>query len=189
MALNEGKNPVKGTEITVPKTDNTEAADGAGAANEAEAPDSGARQAEGAETMTPEQRQAKINEEANAIVNSMDGVPEETKQMFVESNKTLAEAAYADPPLEVVKEEDGSETVTLPDGRKVSVVRTEQGEILSVYIDKDPANEADGYDIMYTGDNAFFTPDKNSEPFSESIPGDKYNFNKILELVNKIFGK
>ena len=189
MALNEGKNPVKGTEITVPKTDNTEAADGAGAANEAEAPDSGARQAEGAETMTPEQRQAKINEEANAIVNSMDGVPEETKQMFVESNKTLAEAAYADPPLEVVKEEDGSETVTLPDGRKVSVVRTEQGDILSVYIDKDPANEADGYDIMYTGDNAFFTPDKNSEPFSESIPGDKYNFNKILELVNKIFGK
>ena len=210
MALNEGKNPVKGTEITLPKAENTEnaeeaeetgaadeteeaegasAADGAGAANEAEAPDSGARQAEGAETMTPEQRQAKINEEANAIVNSMDGVPEETKQMFVESNKTLAEAAYADPPLEVVKEEDGSETVTLPDGRKVSVVRTEQGEILSVYIDKDPANEADGYDIMYTGDNAFFTPDKNSEPFSESIPGDKYNFNKILELVNKIFGK
>lgn len=189
MALNEGKNPVKGTEITVPKTDNTEAADGAGAANEAEAPDSGARQAEGAETMTPEQRQAKINEEANAIVNSMDGVPEETKQMFVESNKTLAEAAYADPPLEAVKEEDGSETVTLPDGRKVSVVRTEQGDILSVYIDKDPANKADGYDIMYTEDNAFFAPDENSEPFSESISGDKYNFNKILELVNKIFSK
>lgn len=112
---------------------------------------------------------------------------EAAKPIIEAANHTLAEAANADPKLEV-KYKEGDEFVQLPDGRQISVDRNEQGEITGVWIDKDSDDK--NYDIQYTerAFNIYTNPE--SEEWKAMFSNDnRYDFNKILELAKRIFGE
>lgn len=113
---------------------------------------------------------------------------EAAKPIIEAANHTLAEAANADPKLEVKKDSDGDEFVQLPNGRSIAIERNEQGEITGVWIDKD--SDGKKYDILYT--ESAFNIDTNPEndEWEAMLSNDnRYDFNKILELAKRIFGE
>ena len=113
---------------------------------------------------------------------------EAAKPIIEAANHTLAEAANADPKLEVKKDSDGDEFVQLPNGRSIAIERNEQGEITGVWIDKD--SDGKKYDILYT-ESAFNidTNPENDEWEAMFSNDNRYDFNKILELAKRIFGE
>ena len=104
------------------------------------------------------------------------------------ANHTLAEAANADPKLEVKKDSDGDEFVQLPNGRCIAIERNEQGEITGVWIDKD--SDGKKYYFLFT-DSALiiYTNPYNDELKTIHSNDNRYDFNKILELAKRIFGE
>lgn len=103
----------------------------------------------------------------------------EEKALFDAANKNLATAANADPKLKVLKDAGGVEFVTLPNGQIINVTRDKDGKIIEVVIQ---ANE--GGDIVnYSKDYAMGYASRGK------VPNDRYDWNKILELINKIFGE
>ena len=110
------------------------------------------------------------------------------KPVIDKANKTLAEAANAEPKLEVKKDEDGSEYVKLADGRRVCVARNDQGEIVKVLIDND--NDNKDYDVFYSQDRLMIDTDNENTVWEYSIDNDnRYDYDKILALANRIFGE
>ena len=114
------------------------------------------------------------------------------KPIIDAANRTLAEAANADPKLEVQYSSDENlgdfEYVSLPDGREVRIIRNEEGEISDVWIEKDSSSGV--YDMYYS--KSSFAIDNNNENnvWDIQIPNDgRYDFDKILELANHIFGE
>lgn len=114
------------------------------------------------------------------------------KPIIDAANRTLAEAANADPKLEVQYSSDENlgdfEYVSLPDGREVRIIRNEEGEISDVWIEKDSSSGV--YDMYYS--KSSFAIDNNNENnvWDIQIPNDgRYDFDKILELANRIFGE
>ena len=114
------------------------------------------------------------------------------KPIIDAANRTLAEAANADPKLEVQYNSDENlgdfEYVSLPDGREVRIIRNEEGEISDVWIEKDSSSGV--YDIYYS--KSSFAIDNNNENnvWDIQIPNDgRFDFDKILELANRIFGE
>ena len=114
------------------------------------------------------------------------------KPIIDAANRTLAEAANADPKLEVLYSSDENlgdfECVSLPDGREVRIIRNEEGEISDVWIEKDSSSMV--YDMYYS--KSSFAIDNNNENnvWDIQIPNDgRYDFDKILELANRIFGE
>ena len=114
------------------------------------------------------------------------------KPIIDAANRTLAEAANADPKLEVLYSSDENlgdfECVSLPDGREVRIIRNEEGEISDVWIEKDSSSGV--YDMYYS--KSSFAIDNNNENnvWDIQIPNDgRYDFDKILELANRIFGE
>lgn len=103
----------------------------------------------------------------------------EEKGLFDAANKNLATAANADPKLKVLKDAGGVEFVALPNGQMINVTRDKDGKIIEVVIQ---ANE--GGDIVnYSKDYAMGYASRGE------VPNDRYDWNKILELVSKIFGE
>ncbi len=110
------------------------------------------------------------------------------KPVIDKANKTLAEAANAEPKLEVKKDEDGSEYVKLADGRRVCVARNDQGEIVKVLIDND--NDNKDYDVFYSQDRLMIDTDNENTVWEYGIDNDnRYDYDKILALANRIFGE
>ena len=112
------------------------------------------------------------------------------KPIIDAANRTLAEAANADPKLEVQYSSDENlgdfEYVSLPDGREVRIIRNEEGEISDVWIEKDSSSGV--YDMYYS--KSSFAIDNNNEnnEWDIQIPNDgRFDFDKILELANRIF--
>ncbi len=97
------------------------------------------------------------------------------------ANKTLAEAVNANPPLKVEKDNEGDEVAKLPDGRRISVRRNDQGEITHVWIDS--ATDKD-YDVWYASNGLGVELGED-----ECISSPRADFNKILELAKRIFGE
>ena len=113
------------------------------------------------------------------------------KPIIDAANRTLAEAANADPKLKVQYysgENEDFEYVVLPDRRVVRIIRNEEGEISDVWIEKDSSSGV--YDMYYS--KSSFAIDNNNEnnEWDIQIPNDgRYDFDKILELANRIFGE
>lgn len=141
--------------------------------------------------MTPEERSAKIKEEAAAVIKS-DYTPttdaektalknlQEEKTLFELANTNLATAAYAEEKLEVTKDnENKQESATLPNGQKITITRDEDGKIKEVKIQ---ANEA-GHTVTYNKENSI------GYARLGNIPNTMYDWNKVLELAIRIFGE
>ena len=119
---------------------------------------------------------------------NLEAINTKAKPVIDKANKTLAEAANAEPKLEVKKDEDGSEYVKLADGRRVCVERNDQGEIVKVWIDND--NDNKDYDVFYSQDRLMIDTDNENTVWEYSIDNDnRYDYDKILALANRIFGE
>ena len=114
-------------------------------------------------------------------------IGDKEKEVINNANKTLAEAAYAEPKLEVKKDKDGDDFVELPDGRRIVVERDDNGKITAVHIDKD--TNAQDYDIRYTADRMSIDTDNSNDSWEASLSSDNYDFNKVLEFARLIFGE
>lgn len=141
--------------------------------------------------LSAEEREAKITEDAAAIMKS-DFKPTteaekaalknytEEKSLFVGANLNLAAAAYAEPKLKVQKVKDSKEeSVTLPNGQKIEITRDANGKIKTVTIQ---ANK-DGSTVDYSKDEAI------GYARLGKIPPALYDWNKVLELAIRIFGE
>ena len=137
----------------------------------------------------------KDTEITNQAVKNMQEVLNETKELEVlntkakpviyKANKTLAEAANAEPKLEVKKDESGYEYVNLADGRQVGVNRNDQGEIVEVLIN----NNGNYFDVSYSQDRLDINTNDDGE-YDHSIDNDnRYDYDEILALANRIFGE
>ena len=119
---------------------------------------------------------------------NLEAINTKAKPVIDKANKTLAEAANAEPKLEVKKDEDGSEYVKLADGRRVCVERNDQGEIVKVWIDND--NDNKDYDVFYSQDCLKIDTNNENKVWEYSIDNDnRYDYDKILALANRIFGE
>ena len=119
---------------------------------------------------------------------NLEAINTKAKPVIDKANKTLAEAANAEPKLEVKKDEDGSEYVKLADGRRVCVERNDQGEIVRVWIDND--NDNKDYDVFYSQDCLKIDTNNENKVWEYSIDNDnRYDYDKILALANRIFGE
>ena len=138
------------------------------------------------------QKDTEITKQA---VKNMQEVLNETKELEVlntkakpvidKANKTLAEAANAEPKLEVKKDESGYEYVNLADGRQVGVNRNDQGEIVEVLIN----NNGNYFDVSYSQDRLDINTNDDGE-YDHSIDNDnRYDYDEILALANRIFGE
>lgn len=114
-------------------------------------------------------------------------IGDKEKEVITNANKTLAEAAYAEPKLEVKKDKDGDDFVELPDGRRIVVERDDNGKITAVHIDKD--TNAQDYDIRYTADRMSIDTDNSNDSWEASLSSDNYDFNKVIEFARLIFGE
>ena len=111
---------------------------------------------------------------------------------YIAANRTLAEAANAEPKLEpTVNEEQKSAFVTLPDGRMVAIQRDDDGNIIKVSIEKDSSPEGNPVpDIMYEANVIRFNTNPDSKGWEDTYQDQNWHdFNAILELVNRIFEK
>ena len=113
------------------------------------------------------------------------------KPIIDAANRTLAEAANADPKLEVQyysDEKNGDyEYVILSDGQKIMIRRNEEGEIDHIAIDKDSNKDEAVLDILYSSSMLHINNDSEDD-FDINIPNDgRFDFDKILELANRIF--
>lgn len=119
---------------------------------------------------------------------NLEAINTKAKPVIDKANKTLAEAANAEPKLEVKKDEDGSEYVKLADGRRVCVERNDQGEIVKVLIDND--NDNKDYDVFYSQDRLMIDTNNENTVWEYGIDNDnRYDYDKILALANRIFGE
>ena len=119
---------------------------------------------------------------------NLEAINTKAKPVIDKANKTLAEAANAEPKLEVKKDEDGSEYVKLADGRRVCVERNDQGEIVKVWIDND--NDNKDYDVFYSQDCLKIDTNNENKVWEYNIDNDnRYDYDKILALANRIFGE
>ena len=141
---------------------------------------------EQASQMTPEQREAKINEEAEAILTD-EALPDDAKTLLLAANMTLAMAAYSDPKPKISKDEDGNEVATLPDGRRIKIRRDENGEIIQVAIDNDTDGKA--CDVNYQKTQVSYESNPEKHRYEKTLDSTYYNFDKILELAKRIFGE
>ena len=136
--------------------------------------------------MTPEQREAKIKEEAEAILTD-EALPDDAKTLLLAANMTLAAAAYSDPKPEISEDEDGNEVATLPDGRRIKIRRDENGEIIQVAIDNDTDEKA--CDVNYQKTHVSYEANPEIGKYEKTLDVKYYNFDKILELAKRIFGE
>lgn len=119
---------------------------------------------------------------------NLEAINTKAKPVIDKANKTLAEAANAEPKLEVKKDENGSEYVKLADGRRVRVERNDQGEIVKVWIDND--NDNKDYDVFYSQDRLMIDTNNENKIWEYGIDNDnRYDYDKILALANRIFGE
>ena len=109
------------------------------------------------------------------------------KEVINNANKTLAEAAYADPKLKVQITEDGFEIVELPDGSRIGIKRNEAGDIISVAIDNNTDTTEGG--IYYMADSMGIDTDNTNNTTEAKLSSKYYDFNKVLELAKRIFGE
>ena len=136
--------------------------------------------------MTPEQREAKIKEESEAILTD-EALPDDAKTLLLAANMTLAAAAYSDPKPEISEDEDGNEVATLPDGRRIKIRRDENGEIIQVAIDNDTDGKA--CDVNYQKTQVSYEANPETRKYGKTLDVKYYNFDKILELAKRIFGE
>ena len=114
-------------------------------------------------------------------------IGDKEKEVITSANKTLAEAAYAEPKLQVQKNSIGDSYVKLSDGRIITIKRDENGEITKVLISTDPDSEV--YDIGYTAEHMNIDIDSSNDTWDKSLSSDYYDFNKVLEFARLIFGE
>lgn len=113
----------------------------------------------------------------------------QAKPIIDASNKTLAEAANANPPLKVQKDDIyGDEHVQLPDGRSIFARRDNKGNIVQVSIGKGTKHQHSNTDVCYTKGSILVDTDK-SNTGMEIGAVNPIDFNKILELAKRIFGE
>ena len=111
---------------------------------------------------------------------------------YIAANRTLAEAANAEPKLEpTINEEQKSAFVTLPDCRMVAIQRDDDGNIIKVSIDKDSSTDGNPVpDVMYEANTISFNTDPDNKGWEATYQDQNWHdFNAILELVNRIFEK
>lgn len=112
----------------------------------------------------------------------------QAKPIIDAANKTLAEAANANPPLKVQKDTDGDEYVQLPDGRFIFTIRDNNGNIEIVSIGKGTKPQYADSDVCYTNATIDVDTDKSNYDWEIST-NNPIDFNKILELAKRIFGE
>ena len=113
----------------------------------------------------------------------LDKFKKDAKPILDAANKTLADFAYADPKPIIVTSEDGKThtAVLLPEGRRVVIELNDDGDIISIKIDKDPGRiGADpDPDVEYLGSGVRVA--------GQVLATTRYDQNKLVELVKMIF--
>lgn len=124
---------------------------------------------------------------------------DKAQKTFDDANRFMAEVANMEPKPEIKSGHNDTynydwKTTELPDGRWISVIYDDNGEITSIDISHDTtldtfsnADEGDYAEITYQREIADFNYDKNNWPWKGDI-NSGYDFDKLKALAEKIFG-
>ena len=118
----------------------------------------------------------------------------DNKELFEQSNNSLARAAdlaeNEPDSVEITKLENGNEKCKLPDGTVIWINRDEDGNITNVTI-LNPGGPDSSSDVTYYEDSVSFDPEGKSDSgkYKESVTTNAFDFEKIKELAERIFGK
>ena len=117
------------------------------------------------------------------------------QQCFDNANKTLIDAANNKNKLRITEDDDKTKTAKLPDGRWILVVYDKQGEIFAIDISYDSTldhrndgSTSDDAEIHYNESFASYNID-HSNSDSDGYIESGYNFEKLKEIAESIFGK
>ena len=138
---------------------------------------------------------AKTDKESYETEQAMLAKINENKELFEESNKSLARVVdmAENEPDSVTRgtTKKGSEYCSLEDGTEICIKRDKEGNIVSVQI-YNPGGPDNHYDIRYNSDGTvYFDPDgkyTGSGGYKESIIDAPFDFDKIKALAERIFG-
>lgn len=118
----------------------------------------------------------------------------DNKKLFEKSNNSLvraADLAQNEPNSVKIGKHDSYETCELADGTKIYIERDEDGNIKRIEI-RNSGGPDDSYDVKYIQGTVAFDPDEKdngSNKYKETIKTNAFNFEKIKELAEMIFGK
>ncbi len=118
----------------------------------------------------------------------------DNKKLFEKSNNSLvraADLAQNEPDSVKIEKHDSYETCELADGTKIYIERDEDGNIKRIEI-RNSGGPDDSYDVKYIQGTVAFDPDEKdngSNKYKETIKTNAFNFEKIKELAEMIFGK
>ena len=120
----------------------------------------------------------------NKEYSEISGIDKTKKAVIADLNKSLAEAAYANPKLKVKVNDQNIEYVELPNGDTIWCHRDDSGKIesISIYTGKDSSEARLAYDK-----DEMVLKDLN-DSWKAKLPPSRYNYDKVIELAEQIFG-
>lgn len=141
------------------------------------------------------EREREIVKQANSNKEYQNKNHAKIQKCFDNANKALVDAANNKSSLRIQRNDNGSKTANLPDGRWIKVYYDETGEIdgIDISYDSTPDHRNDGStfngaEVEYKKNVAFYDIDHSNDAWECNIESG-YNFEKLKKIAESIFGK